>query len=72
MPENMYIRPTTESACSCNCCDNRNYKSRLLDYGKVVPVIFDVKLGTCVIHLCPKCLKKFQGITQEIIERAGI
>ena len=72
MPEKMYVRPTTESACGCNCCDSRNYKSRLIDYGKVVPVIFDVKLGICVIHLCPECLKKFQEMTQNAIEEAGV
>lgn len=71
MPE-MYIRPTTENVCSCNICDNRNYKSHLIDYGKVVPVIFDVKLGTCVIHLCPECLKKFHDITEEAIKKAGL
>lgn len=71
MPE-MYVRPTTENICSCNGCDNRNYKSRLLEYGKVVPVIFDVKMGTAVIHLCPECLKKFLGMAQEAIEKAGV
>jgi hypothetical protein len=44
----------------------------LLDYGKVVPVIFDVKLGSCVMHLCPECLQKFNDITQEAIEKAGL
>jgi hypothetical protein len=71
MPE-MYIRPSTENICSCNCCDNRNYKSRLIDCGKVVPVIFDVKLGTAVCHLCPECLHKMLNMTQEAIEKAGL
>lgn len=57
MPK-MIIKPVTEDVASCHCCDARNYKSRLLDYGHVVPVIFDVKLGTNVTRMCPDCLKK--------------
>lgn len=56
---NISITPTEYVIASCNGCFARNYRTddnRIGAFGEYAQDIYDVRIGSLVAHLCPKCL----------------
>lgn len=50
------ITPTEHDIASCNGCYAQNYRSKVLTGGKYVQDIYDVRIGSMVMCLCPDCI----------------
>lgn len=46
-----------EDICSCNGCHARNYENN----NEKVVEIYDVQMGSMVIHMCAECMDKLIG-----------
>ncbi len=56
---NISIIPTEHTIASCNGCFARNFRtddSRIDGVGEYVQDLYDVRIGSLVACLCPKCL----------------
>ena len=56
---NISIEPTYHAFASCNGCFARNFRAddgRIGELGEYVQDLYDVRIGSLVACLCPKCL----------------
>lgn len=53
---NISIAPTEQAIASCKGCYAQNYRSQDRMIGKYVQDLYDVRIGSMVVCLCPDCL----------------
>ena len=57
---NISIKPTYHEIASCNGCFARNFRAQGGGVGEYVQDLYDVRIGSFVACLCPKCLAVLQ------------
>lgn len=67
MERDMSIRVTTDDLCSCNSCGVKNYTSKFAPNEKPVDVLYDVRIGNMVSHLCPDCLAALSELSVAVL-----
>lgn len=57
---NISITPTEHDIASCNGCFARNFRADGDGVGEYVQDLYDVRIGSLVACLCPKCLGELE------------
>ena len=71
MERDMSIRITTDDLCSCNGCGVKNYVSNFEPDVAPAEVLYDVKIGIMVSHLCPDCLCELARMIDDVLCPCG-